>query len=115
MAAYRAHFDATAAVFLVREGGVVARLPLESFFGQQARAQADPATRAVERMETWEAHADGQTASATVRWVLENPDGTRVRGVDRFLLVRSPEGAWKIVSLVFYATGPALPPDPRQP
>jgi len=65
--------------------------------------QADPDSRAVERMTGFRADEDRHAATVTVDWLLERGD-MRQRGVDRFTLIRDPEGVWKIATLVFYVT-----------
>ena len=52
-------------------------------------------------MTTFTAEADAAAAQATAGWELQK-GGQKITGVDRFTLVRDPQGQWKILFLVFY-------------
>jgi len=103
MNGYRAHFDDDAVVMFMSEGRLRAVLPLEPFIEQQASMQQDPERRGNERMLSFRADEDEQAITVTADWELRRAEGGRERGVDRFTLIRNPEGQLRIATILFYA------------
>jgi hypothetical protein len=101
LAAYRSHFDPAARIALVRQGEIVYVAPLDPFLDEEASLLRASATPVVERMTTFTADADATAAQAAAGWELRKGSETTT-GVDRFTLIRDPQGQWKILFLVFY-------------
>jgi hypothetical protein len=101
MAAYRAHFDPAAQIAMVERGEVVDIAELDPFVAGQAKLIRAAAVPMVERMTTFTVESDAAAAQATAGWELQK-GGQTITGVDRFTLIRDPQGQWKILFLVFY-------------
>ncbi len=103
MEAYRAHFHEQATIVYVEGGAVRSALARDPFVDMQAALVAQAPEPMTETIQSYVIDADGVGAVATVEWLLQ-AGARRDRGVDRFVLVRQADGAWKAVSLLFYVT-----------
>ena len=101
MAAYRAHFDPAAQIAMAERGEIVWVEERDPFVAEQAKLIRESPVPMVERMTTFTAEADAAAAQATAGWELQK-GGRTITGVDRFTLIRDPQGQWKILFLVFY-------------
>jgi hypothetical protein len=101
MTAYRAHFDPSARIAMVERGEIVYITELDPFVAEQSKLIRESTVPMVERMTTFTAESDAAAAQATAGWELQK-GGQTITGVDRFTLIRDPQGQWKILFLVFY-------------
>jgi hypothetical protein len=101
MAAYREHFAAAARIAYVQDRAVVKVMERDPFVDQQAEAIAKAGVKMIERMTSFSVDTDGTGAQVTADWELKRGNEITV-GVDRFTLIRAPDGLWKIVFLLFY-------------
>ena len=101
IAGYRSHFDPAAEIAMVEQGEIVYVVQLDPFVEEQAKLISESREPMVEWMTTFTAQADAAAAQATVGWELQKGSQT-ITGVDRFTLIRDPQGQWKILFLVFY-------------
>ncbi|MCZ7583760.1 MAG: nuclear transport factor 2 family protein [Deltaproteobacteria bacterium] len=101
MRAYRAHFHDDAVISFVKDGVVRAEKNVDDFVRGQASVQRRPGSRLTERMLEYKVLADEHAASVEAFWELDKKDHVE-RGIDRFTLVKTADGEWKIVSLLFY-------------
>jgi len=99
MKGYKSHFDDWATVTFIDKGKVVLAMPRDMFVDLQAQLKTTGTK--VERMTSFTADEDDAAATVTAKWLLEN-GREKVTGVDRFTLIRSSDGSWKIISLLFY-------------
>jgi ketosteroid isomerase-like protein len=102
MKAYASHFDPSARIALVADGRVLEALDRDPFVAQQAENMAASPVPMKEHMTSFTVEADETAAHVTAGWELHKGPETST-GVDRFTLIRDPQGQWKIVYLVFYA------------
>lgn len=103
MAGYRTHFHSQARVIYVDDGKVDHVLDAEAFFRQQERFIKE-SNGLVEEHRIDSVVQEGPLgASAVVHWKLSE-DGRVTTGIDRFTIIRTDEGAWKIISLTYYET-----------
>lgn len=98
---YQSHFDDSARIAFAQNGQVVECQELEPFIRQQAKILGAAKGSLVERMTSFHAQSDTTTAHVTAHWELTNGSEKTI-GVDRFTLLRDPQGQWKILYLVFY-------------
>jgi hypothetical protein len=103
MAAYAAKFDPAAQIALVEGGKVLQMVARDPFVVNQTEATAR--TRMTERMTSFAVDADKDAAQVVAQWELKRGEEKEV-GVDRFTLMRDPQGQWRIVFLLFYGRKP---------
>ena len=101
MDAYKSHFDPSARIALIEDGRVLVALDRDPFVAEQARIVAASSVRMTEHMTSFAAEADETAAQVAAGWELRKGSETST-GVDRFTLIRDPEGRWKIIYLAFY-------------
>ncbi len=101
MAAYREHFAAAARIAYVHDSTVVKVMERDPFVDQQTEAIAKVGVKMTERMTSFSVNTDGTAAQVTADWELKRGNDISV-GVDRFTLIRAPDGLWKIAFLLFY-------------
>jgi hypothetical protein len=101
MAAYREHFTPAARIAYVQDGAVVKVLDRDPFVDQQTEAVTKASAKMTERMTSFAVNCDGTAAQVTADWELKRGNEISV-GVDRFTLIRAPDGLWKIAFLLFY-------------
>jgi ketosteroid isomerase-like protein len=102
MEGYKSHFHESATVTLVEKGKVLLSMPRDKFVQSQAEMVSPTDKTKVERMTSFTAEEDSNAASVTAKWLLEIR-GKKITGVDRFTLIRTSDGGWKIISLLFYS------------
>jgi hypothetical protein len=102
MKGYKSHFHEFAIVTLVERGKVIVSVSRDKFVDLQKEIISKTTVRHVERMTSFTADEDAVAASVTAEWLLE-AEREKFTGVDRFTLIRAPDGTWKIISLVFYS------------
>jgi hypothetical protein len=104
MEGYRDHFHEQAMIYLVKNGRVLVAMPRDPFVDGQEAARSSSEAPGVETMTSFTADEDRHAATVNAQWELIEGE-ERTVGVDRFTLIRDHQWSWKIVALVYYATG----------
>lgn len=104
MDGYRDHFHERATIYMVKSGRVLVAIPRDPFVDGQEAARSRSENPGVERMTSFTVDEDRQAATVNAQWELIEGD-ERTVGVDRFTLIRDQEWSWKVITLVYYATG----------
>ncbi len=104
MDGYRSHFHGDATIYLVKNGRVMMAMRRDPFVEGQQAARERAEDPGVEIMTAFTVDEDRYAATVNADWELTQGDEIAV-GVDRFTLIRDHQWQWKIVALVYYATG----------
>lgn len=104
MDGYRDHFHERAMIYMVKSGRVLVAIPRDPFVEGQEASRERSENPGVETMTSFTVDEDRQAATVNAQWELIEGE-ERTVGVDRFTLIRDDEWNWKIITLVYYATG----------
>lgn len=99
--AYKSHFHESAVIVFIENSQVRRVQSLDAFIRDQGNFLSSVTESIGEQMTSFTADDDNKAATVSAQWVLKK-GGKRQKGVDRFTIIRSLGGDWKIVSLVWY-------------